>query len=209
MMERPARKKAYDITRTLGLDVVAFPGDPAFRKGAVEVSGAIISNLSLSSHTGTHIDAPRHLGPTGKTLDSYPIKRFCLDAYVLHSAATDQIPSSEVTSRDLTGVQAVLFRTQNESIPRSSVAHAWVSLSVEAAASLAAQGVTLVGIDYLSIDASEDGNLPVHRTLLGADVLILEDIDLSDIPEGRYRLVCLPLRILDADGAPCRAILES
>jgi arylformamidase len=84
-----------------------------------------------------------------------------------------------------------------------------VSLSVEAAASLAAQGVTLVGIDYLSIDASEDGNLPVHRTLLGADVLILEDIDLSDIPEGRYRLVCLPLRILDADGAPCRAILES
>ena len=83
----------------------------------------------------------------------------------------------------------------------------FISLSVQAAQICVARGVRLVGIDYLSVDKYGDDSLPVHRTLLESDILILEGIDLAAVPCGRYTLICLPLRIEGAEASPVRAVL--
>lgn len=83
----------------------------------------------------------------------------------------------------------------------------YVSLSLQAARLCVAQGLGLVGIDYISVDRFEDDSLPVHRMLLDNDVIILEGLDLVSVPAGRYQLICLPLKIEDAEASPVRAVL--
>ena len=83
----------------------------------------------------------------------------------------------------------------------------FVSLTKDAASWLVNKGVRLVGVDYLSIEAFDAEDLEVHRTLLEQGVAILEGLNLSQVPEGRYQLICLPLKVQDGDGAPARVVL--
>src|SRR5207244_12339027 len=102
-----------------------------------------------------------------------------------------------------------LFKTRNSALwGRPAFSREYVALSLEAARLLIESGVKLVGLDYLSIEAFGAEGHPVHKTLLGAGLVILEGLDFRRVPPGHYELYCLPLRIAGGDGSPCRAILR-
>lgn len=166
-----------------------------------------MARLECTTHALTHIDAPYHFFNDRGTLDDIPPDRFICKAIVIEIASKAVLPSHIPTAAKLSGL-AVLFKTQNSTkgVHRINGAdQGYVSLA--AARLLARKNVNLVGIDSLSVDRHDDETYPAHRTLLGNNVLILEDTDFQQVPPGSYTLVALPLRIKHGDGSPVRAIL--
>ena len=206
-------ENVFDISASLEA-VYAFPGDRQFSREWMsrleDGEDYCLSALSLSSHAGTHLDAPAHILKNGRTLDQYPINRFIIPAHVISVEGDESIPLSAILGLKMNKGEALLFKTQNsrQGILRKKVfSEEFVYLSVEAAKLCVSSGVSLVGIDSLSVDKYEDTSLPAHHVLLENDVLILEGIDLVDVPCGRYTLICLPLRVKDAEASPARAVL--
>jgi arylformamidase len=209
----PTLRRIYDVSVPIVSGGLAFPGDPqihisvhqSIERGDV----ANVSALALGSHTGTHIDAPRHFLPGGAPVDAVPLERLIGPAVVLglpdHAAS---IGAAELRSRDLGDTRRVLFRTRNSALlSKPQFTPEYVSLAPDAAEYLLDRKVELVGIDYLSIDRFDSKGHPVHRMLLERQVVIVEGLDLSTVPEGRYELICLPLRLAGLDGAPARVVL--
>ncbi|MHB8351570.1 MAG: cyclase family protein, partial [Thermoplasmata archaeon] len=167
--------------------------------------------VAMSSHSGTHVDPPRHFVQGGAGIDQ-------VDLGILNGPArVVQIPST-ISALDLEavrgvppGTERVLFRTRNSERwpPDFTFFPDYVGLEDSAAAELLRRGVRLVGIDSLSVERDDTGAFPVHHRLLGGGALIIEGLVLGAVPEGMYELACLPLRIVDGDGGPCRAVLTS
>jgi arylformamidase len=168
-----------------------------------------VSALELGSHTGTHIDAPRHFFPQGSPVDAIPLDRLIGPALVLDfPSEVGAIGERELRARDLRGARRVLCRTRNSAEwKHHRFTPEYVYLAPDGAEFLVRQGVELVGIDYLSIERFNSEDYPVHRMLLERNVVIVEGLDLSEVSEGDYRLICLPLRLAGLDGAPARAVL--
>lgn len=207
-MKEPHRELIIDITRTLGLDTVSFPDDADFSAAHTRSSGYALSRLVMSSHSGTHIDAPLHFFEGRESLDEVPVERFFLDADVIEIESQAAVTVSELDGYLIEPGQAVLFKTRNSDLPRERFHESFVYIEPVAARWLVDKGASLVGIDYISVERYDDMDFPVHRTLLGAGALILEDVDLRHVEPGRYRLTCLPIKTVCADGAPCRAVLR-
>ena len=167
------------------------------------------SGVAMSLHSGTHLDAPFHFLADGKTIDELPLDLFIGPAVVHAVEAERYIEARHVEAIDLDGVSRVLFKTRNSGLLRQkSYEPGFVAFSVGAAEALAARGVKLVGLDYLSVAHAGEEQAPVHRAFLERGVALLEGVDLSAIEPGRYELICFPLKIRGADGAPCRAVLR-
>jgi len=164
----------------------------------------------MSAHAGTHIDFPAHFIPNGKHIDDYPAQKFILPAQVVTIEDKEAIRPSELENRDIKPGDALLFRTDNSISGRCTsgvFSKSFVYMSPEAADFCVEKKVSLVGIDYGSIDRYDAQDFPAHHKLLGNDILILESINLKEVPPGRYTLFCLPLKIKGAEGSPARAIL--
>lgn len=172
---------------------------------------ANVSKLSLGVHTGTHVDAPVHFDPNGVGVDAIPLSALCGPARVIAIADPREITVAELDAAQITAGERVLFRTHNSP-------HAWraprfvedaVHLTIDAARWLAARAVMTVGIDYLSVGgfAARNGEA-VHHALLDARIWIIEGLDLTHVPPGACELMCLPLRLAGADGAPARAFVR-
>jgi arylformamidase len=155
------------------------------------------------------MDAPFHFVPDGATIDNLPLDLFIGPALVHAVEAERYIKAEHVEAIELDRITRVLFKTRNsELLKRGSYDPDFVAFSVEAAEALSGRGVKLVGLDYLSVAHAGDEQTSVHRAFLNRGVALLEGIDLSAISPGRYELICFPLRIRGADGAPCRAVLR-
>jgi arylformamidase len=214
-MDMPCFKEVYDISLLLG-EAATYPGDTPFSREMVsEIAcggSCDLSTLALSSHAGTHLDAPAHFVAGGKTLDQYPLERFFLPAHVVSIGDEELITAATLKAFDV-GMdegEALLLGTRNShlGLSRQNIFSCdFVHLSEDAAEFCLDLGVSMVGIDYLSIDEFGNELYPVHRQLLENDVLILEGIDLKNVPAGKYILLCAPLRIKGAEAAPARAIL--
>ena len=204
-------KRGYiDISMPLHNGAIVYPGDPSFHLEALSRAGAgaayTLSSISLGTHTGTHIDAPAHFIPDGKTIDEYPAERFIIEALVV-SVDAPSIGLSHLPEERLEN-KAVLFKTANSAaLAANKRPEHPCLLSREAAAELVRRGVTLVGIDWLSVEEDETGEFPVHTLLLERGILILESVILSQVRPGRYLLYCPPLPIRGAEAAPARAVL--
>jgi len=204
----------YDISVWLGvesidsLDAIPFSREPieTAKESAINEN----SKLVMSAHSGTHLDFPAHFIPNGKHIDDYPIQRFILLAQVINIKDKEAVRPSELKNLDIRPGDAVLFKTDNSVSGRcvSGVfCENFVYMSPEAADFCVEKKVSLVGIDYGTVDRYGDKDFPVHFKLLGNDVLILESINLKEVPLGRYTLFCPPLKIKGAEGSPARAIL--
>jgi arylformamidase len=206
----------FDITLTITPDLPVWPGDPQVELQRVakieDGANANVSRLAMSAHTGTHVDAPYHfLGDSPITVDQLPLNVLTGNAQVVYvpedvSLITRQILLSLPL---IAGSKRLLFHTRNSKFwadKKPVFQKAFVGLSLDAAETLVDIGVQLIGIDYLSV-APYKNSRPTHEALLKAGVVILEGIDLSQVPEGEYELYCLPLKLGGADGAPTRAIL--
>ncbi len=203
----------WDVTVTIDSTVPTYLGDPSFKRRVVQAIAdgkpADVSLMTLSAHVGTHVDAPSHLIPGGKTVDDLDLTVMVGLARVVEFDAQGAITAEFLEGIDsLATDERILFKTRNSSLWEKRVfAEDYVGLRVDAADWLIANGVRLVGIDYLSIDAPGDANLPVHRAFLANDVVVVESLDLSQVPEGHYQLVCLPMKVGGSEGAPARVIL--
>ncbi len=164
----------------------------------------------MPTHVGTHVDTPAHYFAQGKNLDAYPIERWILPAHVVSIKNREVIQPGELANIDLRPGEALLFKTANSLSGQATsgvFSERFVYMSLEATDFCIARKVSLVGIDYVSVEKYDTEDSPVHQKLLENDILILEGINLKDVPPGRYILFCSPLKIKGAEGAPARAVL--
>ena len=207
-------KAIYDISVLLGTESICFPGDTPYSRDlmlTIEDSGICnVSKLVLSAHSGTHVDTPSHFIPDTKSIEKYSVQEFILPAQVVNIEDRELIRPSELEKLDIKPGEALLFKTDNSVSGRCSngvFSENFVYLSTEAADFCAEKKASLVGIDYVTIDRYGDEASPAHRKLLGSGILILEGINLREVPPGEYTLFCPPLRIKGGEASPVRAIL--
>jgi arylformamidase len=204
----------YDITAPLSPALPVYPGDPEVTITPVAQlqwgDGANVSRLVMSSHTGTHLDAPRHFFEEGIAIDGLDLRLLMGPARVCaFPHASTHLTADDLRPLGLANIQRLLLQTPNAALwEKTGFQTDYIALTESAAHLLIEMEVRLVGIDYLSVDAFERQDFPVHRILLGAGVLILEGLDLRTVPPGDYELLALPLLLEHGDGAPARAILR-
>lgn len=199
-----------DISRTIDDGVAVFEGDDPIAHSMVcdtdaESPCKITALGGWTTHLLTHVDAPRHFIAGGATMDEVPLDRFVLPAVVVE--APGPIITAAAVPSVLAG-KAILFKTSNSQLDPATFHNDYVAIAADAVGALRDAGASLVGIDYLSVDKYGDEEYPAHRGLLGAGILILEGLDLSDVQAGEYELMALPLHIAAADGSPVRAVLR-
>ncbi len=169
-----------------------------------------LSKLDFGLHSGTHIDAPLHFIDGAPGVEATPMEALIGDAFVVDATEVlGQVDMSALRGLEIpAGCERVLFKTSNSRLwDGDEFSRDFVALTVDAARELVRRGVRLVGIDYLSIAPFSDP-APTHLALLEAGVVILEGLDLRRVQAGAYRLLCLPLLIEGADGAPARTLLQ-
>ncbi|MEE8332537.1 MAG: cyclase family protein [Alphaproteobacteria bacterium] len=169
------------------------------------------SRIEAGVHHGTHIDAPLHFIADGKSIESLPPEILIGTTTVVDLTHVDSITASVLEDVSLPpGCERVIFKTRNSDL-WDDLEHEfrldYVSVTPDGAQNLVDQGVKLVGVDYLSVEAYDLEGNGTHRTLLGAGVVIVEGLDLRGIEPGDYEMACLPIKIAGSDGAPARAIL--
>jgi arylformamidase len=204
----------FDISLPLNDALPIWPGDPPFEIDRIlsfstgdEMN---LSKLSMSVHTGTHVDAPAHFLPSGVGIEAIPLEALIGETIIVDMGDANRIDEQALVQKAIpTTASRVLFKTRNsKSWAEGEVEFRrdFVGLTEDGAEWLTSQKIFLVGIDYLSIAIhGEERN--VHRVLLEAGVVILEGLDLSITPAGSYELYCLPLRLEDCEAAPARAVL--
>lgn len=198
----------YDISVSLSESLPIFPEDPPL--ALVQRAGSFaVTSLSLGSHSGTHLDLPGHLGLAGPSVAELPLEQLIGPCQVWDlSQHQGPIDAKLLARQPAPFAQKILLRTGNSRLWQEPIFCAdYQALTADGAAWLIEQGIKLVGIDYLSIEAAT-GDGTVHRLLLEARLMILEGLDLSRVPAGGYELICLPLKLASLDGAPCRAVLR-
>ena len=203
----------WDVTLALSSQLPTYLGDPSYKRRLVQAIAdgktADVSLLTLSAHIGTHVDAPSHLFEGGKTVDELDLEVMVGPALVVEFIGQGPITMEFLeTSAIPVSEERVLFKTHNSSLwDMPEFQSDYIGLNLEAANWLVTNGTRLAGIDYLSVDAPGNSDLPVHRVLLGNGIVIVEGLDLRPVPPGRYNLVCLPMKIEGCEGAPARVIL--
>jgi arylformamidase len=194
----------YDITRDLSADAILYPGDirPRFRE--IDNGQYRVTEMTIGTHSGTHIDAPSHYLEGGRTVDQIPLDVLAGSARVLDCSDVETVIGPGSLAGRLRGVRTLLLKTWFSR--REQFDPGYPALSLEAADLIIEAGITCLGTDAPSIEAfSGDGS--VHRRLLGGGTVVLELLDLAAVPEGDYHMVALPMRLAGADGSPVRAIL--
>lgn len=217
-MAEPARLS--DITLPFSERLPVWPGDAPVRI-ARTTAFVTISELSMSSHAGSHLDAPAHFIPQGRTVDQLDLATLIGPAWVCDCTGVSVITAEALDrSRIPEGVQRLLFRTINSERPwldsdeepagggQIPFNTGFVALDESAARWLLTRDIKLVGVDGPSVDLYES-DFAVHRLLLGHDVIVVENLHLHGVRPGAYRLICLPLPYEGGDGAPVRAVLET
>jgi arylformamidase len=205
-------RRVIDVSVPNGPGQHVYPGDPEPRIDPVRriVQGDVcnLSLLHMGTHTGTHVDAPYHFLKDGPRLGEVPLDRMvgpCLVADLRGRRAVDAAALRNVT---IERGEILLCLTDNSAKwAAPDFQRDFTFVTKDAADVLVERGVHALGMDYLSIEEFGSPDFPVHHTLLGAGVFVIEGLDLRHVAPGRYYLVCLPLKFPELDGAPARAVL--
>jgi arylformamidase len=192
-----------DISVPIRTGMVTYPGDPQVHLERVESipdgASANVSKLDLGVHTGTHVDAPVHFFEGAAGTDQLPLDLLNGPCLVVETPRLDESAVESVPE----GTERVLFKTPNSDLWGLEAFPAeFERFDGAGARALVGRGLKLVGVDFLSV-----GDHEAHRTLLGAEIVVVEGLDLRGVEGGSYELHCLPLQLVGSDGAPARAIL--
>lgn len=176
----------------------------------VASDGVTETQICLHSHTGTHIDAPIHFMPGGKTMDQLDLQSLIGPCKVVDcTSIREKITADDLKQCGIKSGDRILFKTINSDIkPTDPFNPDFVYLDVTGAEYLAIKKIKTVGIDYLGIERNQPGH-ETHVTLFKHDITLIEGLRLADVTPGNYELHCLPLNIIGIDAAPARAILLS
>jgi arylformamidase len=213
-LERRRRPVAiYDVSVPLRDGMPTYPGEPPAKlehlKQISRGDSANVTALSLGSHTGTHVDAPHHFLNGGSTVEAMPMEALIGPAQVIELTQQQHITAADLEHSAIPeGTSRLLLKTPNSRFWDENEFHTdFVGLTGEAAEWLVESGFVLVGIDYLSIERFRSPEHEVHKTLLAANLVILEGLDLREVSPGPYTVACAPLKVVGADGAPARVLL--
>ncbi|MEP7075077.1 MAG: cyclase family protein [Acidobacteriota bacterium] len=208
--------KIYDITVPISDHVPIYKGDPNAQVEAVtEIARgahANVSKMCFGVHTGTHVDAPNHFIEGRRRVDQLDLDKLIGKCRVISiDDGADAVLPEHLTG--LEGVERVLFKTRNSAFwnePERGFREDFTYISPEAARILVEKNVKLAAIDYLSVERFGSEDFATHITLLEAEIVIIEGVDLREVPAGDYELICLPLKYNGGggDGAPARTILR-
>ena len=207
------KRKWIDITVGLKKGMVHWPGDPEViieRSRIIdEDSHSNLTHLDMRAHTATHMDAPLHFIDGAKSIDAMPVDSTVGPARVIEIKNRRAIDDTELGKHRIRKGERIIFKTRNS--PRcwktDDFVKDYVYITPGAARFLAEKKLRCVGVDYLSVGPFK-GGAETHKILLSAGIWIIEGLNLSRITSGRYDLICLPLKIIGSDGAPCRAVLR-
>ena len=206
-----SKRRIWDISQTLRPELPVWPGDTDFafeRTWKMEDGSPVnVGRMTTSTHSGTHGDAPLHY-----SADAPDIASVELDPYIGECLVVDAtgVTGGEVDVGDLPHIESadrVLFRTF-KSFPHDEWDSSFTAIAAETIEWLALQGVKLIGTDAPSVDPQDSKTMAAHKAVLEHDMRILEGLVLDDVPEGRYELVALPLKVAGGDAGLCRAILR-
>lgn len=198
-----------DVSVPLRDGMLHWPDDPPVEIGLASSiargDAANVTRICASVHLGTHMDAPRHFTATAAGVDELPLEVAIGPARVLELGARDEIGAEALREHAPAAGERLLLRTRNSRRRwwEEEFDPGFARLDAGGAALLAEAGVALVGVDYLSV-----GNPETHHVLLDAGIWVVEGLELTAIEAGEYHLLCLPIRLIETDGAPCRALLR-
>ena len=206
--------RLYDISRAIHTEMAVWPGDPAFelrRVGKIADGSAVnVSALNMGAHTGSHVDAPYHFED-----DAAPLHQVDLSVYwgpaqvVTVRKQSGPLTPADFAGYDLGRAPRLLIHSPNSEADPTVVPSGFVHPSPELADHLGGLGIILYGADAPSMDPQDSKDLAGHHALQRNNILILEGLDLSGVPDGVYELVALPLKLVDGDGSPVRAVLRA
>ena len=207
-------EKIIDITVPLTTRMPVWPGHKGIRVTPTmrleDGDSSNVSRLDLNLHTGTHVDAPRHFLQNGTTVEQLPLGVLIGPSYVAHLPDAADVTPRNLTDLNLpSGIERLLLRTRNSELwaaKTTEFREDFVALTREAAQWIVDRKISLIGVDYLSVQRYNDDS-QTHQILLGADTVVLEGLNLSNVETGFYELICLPLKLVGAEAAPARAIL--
>lgn len=209
--------KIYDVTFPISIGTPVYEGDPAIEIRAAAAlergDAANVSQICCGVHTATHVDAPNHFIDGTRRVHELELEKLVGDCLVLElDENVSEIRREHLVN--LNGAERVLFKTRNSKFwnePEKGFRTDFTYIAPEAAEELVEKGVKLVGIDYLSVEKFGSEDFATHIILLEKEVVIVEGLDLREVPAGRYELICLPLKYIGGkgDGAPARTILRT
>jgi arylformamidase len=201
-----------DLSVPVRNGMVHWPGDPEFHINRVHDyangDGLVLSHIDLGVHTGTHMDAPLHFVPGGATIDQIPLDATVGPARVIEIADPESVKPAELEAANIQPGERILLKTANSNSRWNTdeFQKDFVYISREGAAYLASIPIRAVGVDYLSVGGFYKDGPETHRALLGAGVWVMEGLNLAALTAGPHDLICLPLKLMGAEGAPARAI---
>jgi arylformamidase len=202
--------RIIDISQPVSGAIAVWPGDQPFemhwtlhhdRGDSVNVAA-----LTLSAHTGTHTDGGYHVAPGGTRAAQLPLEPYIGRAVVVDARGRANLDEDVLRDVDLSSTRRVLFRTR-ERVDPTVFPTDFLSPTPALARKLVAAGARLVGSDAPSMDTVDSKTLDSHHILVTGGVAILENLMLSDVEAGVYTLIALPLKLIDADSSPVRAVL--
>ena len=205
--------KLLDVSVSLAAGIPAYPGNPDFElqpiKRIAEGGSSNVSRLVMGTHTGTHVDAPRHFFDDGAGVDVLPLDLLLGRTRVVEITRRGGIGRDDLAAAGLREDLRVLLKTSNSALWNGQGFHQeYTYLAEDGARYLVEQGVKVVGIDYLSVEQFKKAGAPAHRALLSHSVVIIEGLNLAEAEPGMYEMYCLPLRVAGGDGAPARVVLK-
>lgn len=209
---RRTMKRIYDISPPVAPDSPVFPGDtPYQQRWSAELGPGCpvnVSAITLSPHVGAHADAPLHYDPAGASVGALDLAPYLGPCRVIHAIEPGPLVEWRHLAHALHDLPPrVLVRTYR-TMPQGRWDPGLAGFDPATVTALADRGVRLVGIDSASIDPAESKTLPSHQVVRQRDMRVLENLVLDDIPEGDYELIALPLKLVQADASPVRAILR-
>lgn len=197
-------ERIYDVTRPLAPGGVVYPGDIVPQFCQEDHGQYRITEIRMSSHSGTHIDAPAHYLESGAAVDEIPFSSLMGWCRVIDCSRSGR----DITTADLgegfRGTKRVLLKTAFSGSNR--FLEDYPALTRDASLALAGEGIVCIGTDAPSIEGYRSSG-EVHRTLLSRGIVIIELLDLSAVDAGEYWMIALPLRLQGSDGSPCRVLL--
>ncbi|HET7526127.1 MAG TPA: arylformamidase [Burkholderiaceae bacterium] len=202
----------WDISPPVHEGAPVFPGDtPYHQRWQATIGGDCpvnVSAIELSPHVGAHADAPLHYDPSGATVGALPLAPYLGHCRVIHAIGCGPLIEWRHLEHALGGLPPrVLVRTY-EHAPLERFDERLTAYAADTIERLAALGVRLVGIDTASIDPASSKALPSHQAVRRLGLRVLENLVLDDVPEGDYELIALPLKLMQADASPVRAVLR-
>jgi arylformamidase len=205
--------RLLDVSVSLVPGIATYPGNPEFEispvKQIAKGDSSNNSRLVMGTHTGTHVDAPKHFFDDRPGVESLPLDLLIGRARVIDMPVRGGITEKDLARAGLREDLRVLLRTPNSKLwtSKREFYPEYTHLTEDGAKFLVDQGVKVVGVDYLSVEQFHKPGAPAHHALLGSGIIIIEGLNLSDAEPGQYDMYCLPLRV-DADGAPARVVLK-